>query len=266
MAQKTDLNVAPYYDDYSAGKNYLRTLFRPGFAIQARELTQLQSSIQNQIAAHGGHMFKEGAMVIPGQIHYGARVPSLKLASTYAGETINPAQYVGTTITGVTTGVQAEVYAFNSATTTDQPTLYLRYISSGFDKAAKVFADGENIRSTGSITHTTAYGIGQISATTFTSAFSKDKKSRINDLQGSLGPASSTGTAANISAGVYFVRGHFVEVAEQSLILTKYSNHPTGRIGFNIEERLVTPENESNILDNATGSTNFAAKVLIDFK
>ena len=51
MAEKTDLNVAPYYDDYSAGKNYLRTLFRPGFAIQARELTQLQSSIQNQIAA-----------------------------------------------------------------------------------------------------------------------------------------------------------------------------------------------------------------------
>ena len=44
------------------------------------------------------------------------------------------------------------------------------------------------------------------------------------------------------------------------LILTKYSNHPSGRIGFNIEERLITPENESNTLDNSTGSTNFAAK------
>ena len=109
MAQKTDLNVAPYYDDYSARNNYLRTLFRPGFAIQARELTQLQSSIQNQMAAHGGHMFKEGAMVIPGQIHYGAVIPSLKLASTFAGETIDPSQYVGTTITGLTTFVEAEV-------------------------------------------------------------------------------------------------------------------------------------------------------------
>ena len=49
MVQKTDLNVAPYYDDFDASKNYVKTLFRPGFAIQARELTQLQSALQNQI-------------------------------------------------------------------------------------------------------------------------------------------------------------------------------------------------------------------------
>ena len=250
MAEKTDLNVAPYYDDYSAGKNYLRTLFRPGFAIQARELTQLQSSLQHQIAAHGSHMFKEGAMVIPGQIHYGAVVPSLKLASTFAGESIVPSQYVGTTITGETSGVTAEVYAYNTATTSDQPTLYLRYTASGTDEVTSVFADGEDIRSSGSVTHTTEYGTNDISATTFTSTFSKDKKSSVKDMQGNLGPASSTGTAANISNGVYFVRGHFVDVAEQTLILTKYSNHPSGRIGFNIEERLITPENESNTLDN----------------
>ena len=69
MAEKTDLNVAPYYDDYSAGNNYLRTLFRPGFAIQARELTQLQSHFKIKLSTWS-HMFKEGAMVIPGQIHY----------------------------------------------------------------------------------------------------------------------------------------------------------------------------------------------------
>ena len=44
MAQKTDLNVAPYYDDFESSDNFVRTLFRPGFAIQARELTQLQSA------------------------------------------------------------------------------------------------------------------------------------------------------------------------------------------------------------------------------
>ena len=67
MAEKTDFNVTPYYDDYSSSNNYLRTLFRPGFAIQARELTQLQSTLQKQIGVHGSHMFKEGSMVIPGQ-------------------------------------------------------------------------------------------------------------------------------------------------------------------------------------------------------
>ena len=49
MAQKTNLNVTPYYDDFEASDNFVRTLFRPGFAIQARELTQLQSALQNQI-------------------------------------------------------------------------------------------------------------------------------------------------------------------------------------------------------------------------
>ena len=47
MAQKTDLNVSPYYDDFDETDNFARTLFRPGFAIQARELTQLQSALQN---------------------------------------------------------------------------------------------------------------------------------------------------------------------------------------------------------------------------
>ena len=57
MSQKTDLNVAPYYDDYDSSDNFVRTLFRPGFAIQARELTQLQSQLQGQIEAHGTNSF-----------------------------------------------------------------------------------------------------------------------------------------------------------------------------------------------------------------
>ena len=48
MPQKTDLNVAPYYDDFDSSDNFVKTLFRPGFAIQARELTQLQSILSNQ--------------------------------------------------------------------------------------------------------------------------------------------------------------------------------------------------------------------------
>ena len=49
MAQITDLNVSPYYDDFDEADNFHRVLFRPGFAIQARELTQLQSILQNQV-------------------------------------------------------------------------------------------------------------------------------------------------------------------------------------------------------------------------
>ena len=49
MANKTDLNVTPYYDDFDENDNFHRVLFKPSKAVQARELTQLQSIMQNQI-------------------------------------------------------------------------------------------------------------------------------------------------------------------------------------------------------------------------
>ena len=59
MPQKTDLNVAPYYDDFDPNDKFNRVLFRPGFAVQARELTTLQSILQNQVERNGRHFFKE---------------------------------------------------------------------------------------------------------------------------------------------------------------------------------------------------------------
>ena len=56
--QKTDLNVSPYYDDFDTNDNFHRVLFRPGTAVQARELTTLQSILQNQIERHGRHFFQ----------------------------------------------------------------------------------------------------------------------------------------------------------------------------------------------------------------
>ena len=177
MAQKTNLNAAPYFDDFNAENNYHRILFRPGYAIQARELTQLQSALQHQIEAHGSHIFREGAVVVPGNGGVG-RYHSLKLTSTFADETIDPSQYYNTdtpvTITGVTTGVTAKVIGFKAGTTTDQPLLYLSYIRSGTDFTTSVFADGENITANKVIQHSTAsYAIDVASVTTYTSAYSE---------------------------------------------------------------------------------------------
>ena len=129
MAQKTDLNVAPYYDDYDSTDNFHKVLFRPGFAVQARELTQLQSILQNQIEKHGNNIFKDGTVIVPGQMSFSNPYPSIQLASTFGSEDVVPAQYYNTTtpviITGATSGVQAEVIGFKAGTSTTQPTLYL---------------------------------------------------------------------------------------------------------------------------------------------
>ena len=49
MPLSTNFNVTPYYDDYDESKEYYRILFRPGYAVQAREVTQLQTVLQKQI-------------------------------------------------------------------------------------------------------------------------------------------------------------------------------------------------------------------------
>ena len=57
MAQKTNLNVSPYYDDFDTSKNFHKVLYRPGFAVQARELTTQQSILQNQVEEMGRNIF-----------------------------------------------------------------------------------------------------------------------------------------------------------------------------------------------------------------
>jgi hypothetical protein len=264
MAQKTNLNAAPYFDDFNADNNYHRILFRPGFAVQARELTQLQSALQHQIEAHGSHIFREGAMVVPGQgttqSYY-----SLKLASTFNGEQVDPSQYYNvdspTTITGATTGVTAKVIGFKAATTTDQPLLYVSYERAGSDFTTTVFADGENITANTAITHSTqSYATGVAAVTTYTSEYTETNGATAAQLASAAGPASRTGLAYRIESGIFYIRGFFVNNVAETLVLNNYGPDYTGTVGFAVTETIVTPESASSLLDNSTGSSNFAAK------
>ena len=49
MAQQTNLNVSPYFDDFDPKSGYHKVLFKPGYPVQARELSGLQSILQNQL-------------------------------------------------------------------------------------------------------------------------------------------------------------------------------------------------------------------------
>ena len=88
MAQKTDLNISPYYDDFDIDKNFYKVLFKPGFPVQARELTTLQSILQNQVESFGSNIFKDGSMVIPGSVTFDNEFSAVKLN---VDDTIPPA-------------------------------------------------------------------------------------------------------------------------------------------------------------------------------
>ena len=79
MPQETNLNVSPYFDDFNEDKNFNRVLFKPGIPVQARELTQLQTILQNQIEKFGQHFFKEGSMIIPGGTSYDSEYHAVKI-------------------------------------------------------------------------------------------------------------------------------------------------------------------------------------------
>ena len=68
------------------------------------------------------------------------------------------------------------------------------------------------------------------------------------------------GYAVQLEEGVYYVRGQFVRCAKQRLVLSTNSRSVTARVGFTITESLTTPETDTSLTDNATGSSNFAAK------
>ena len=82
MSQKTDLNISPYYDDFSESKNFHKVLFRAGRPVQARELTQSQSLLQNQVQRFGDHMFKEGSIVNGAETDIDMDIEYVKLDAT----------------------------------------------------------------------------------------------------------------------------------------------------------------------------------------
>ena len=109
-----NLDTSPYFDDFDADKDFYKVLFKPGFPVQARELTTLQSILQNQISSFGEHFFKEGSMVIPGGVTYNPKYDSVVLSPQQGGIDISLylSELVGVTIRGEVSGVKAKVIGY----------------------------------------------------------------------------------------------------------------------------------------------------------
>ena len=247
MAQNTNLNVTPYYDDFDKDKNFYRVLFRPGFPIQARELTTMQSILQNQIENVGSHLFKDGAMVIPGQVGYDLNVDAIMVQESFLGANVEEyrTQLNGRIIEGLTTGVKAKVLYSISDTESEKGylTFYVKYIESGGDESEQQsFKNNEQLITDKEITFgSTLIEVGS----PFAQLLPTD--------------ALQSGSAAYIQNGVYFVRGFFVDVNYQYLLLDQYGNNPSYRVGLAIQESIITPEDDSSLNDNAAGTSNYAA-------
>ena len=194
MAQKTDLNISPYYDDFDPSKNFYKVLFKPGFPVQARELTNLQSILQNQVEEFGTHIFKEGSIVIPGAPSYDQHFNSVRLNASQFGTDISVYidSFLNKVIEGQSSGVTGTIdkIVLPDGGDVRDLTIYVKYLNADKDNSTRtIFLDGESLICSENI----VYGNTTITAgTAFATLVSSN--------------ATSIGSAAHVESGVYFIK------------------------------------------------------------
>lgn len=248
-------SVKPYYDDFDETKNYHRILYRPGHAVQARELTQMQTALQAQIDRHGQYSFKDGSRVVNGEVSVDIDYQYIKVESSfvYGATSYNADNYLsefkGTTITGTGNSgnqVTALVIGFAPTAGGDANTLFVKYQSKGGpNKTVETFAEGETFVSDGGPVRYAMTGAGS-------NIDGANTPSVIIDPIG-------VGSAVHVKEGVYFISGCFSYVPQETLILDKYSNTPTYIVGFQVTESIVDSGTDITLVDNAQGVPNTAA-------
>ena len=227
-----NFNTEPYYDDFNEDNKFYRILYRPGYAVQARELTQMQTILQNQITRFGDHVFKDGSMVIPGQSSIDTDIGYVKLTTLNSGVITDNIieNLVGLTVEN-SSGLQADIIYVSKSENADPPTLFVRYKNSGDTNTIRAFSDGDILQ--------------DIDGTYSVQAIPTD--------------ATGKGSIATLTRGVYYLKGHFVLVEDQTIILDKFGNTPSYRIGLYTQEKIITSEEDATLFDNAQNSFNFAA-------
>ncbi|MFO0005451.1 MAG: hypothetical protein ACK559_30415, partial [bacterium] len=127
----------------------------PGYSIQTRELTTLQSVLQNQIENLGRSRFKQGQQVIPGEVSFNNKLNYIKLASvSEVAVNINGnivfqkydiSQLVGVTLQGLSSGVTASVISYAFGNDLESDILFVKYTNSGNASNESTFRQGETL-------------------------------------------------------------------------------------------------------------------------
>jgi Domain of unknown function (DUF4815) len=229
----------PYYDDFDPSKGFQKVLFRPGRAVQARELTQLQTMLQNQIATLGKHLFKEGSLVFSGNDPgFRKGIDYVKLELTYSGtdaDDVLETLLAGNKKLKAANNLTASVQAIASSSGADLPTIWVNYENKADDTTTRVFTAGDVL----------TYTSGATSITVQVDSVGK-------------------GTGVYLPNNYLFVKDNFVQIQEELKIVSKYTELVNASIGFRIYEEIVTYADDSSLLDPAvstegSGDSNYYA-------
>lgn len=240
-------NISPYYDDFDATKGFLRVLFKPGYALQARELTQLQSVLQDQLSNVGDHLFKDGSRIVGGGIS--VRNSSYVRVSSGTGTPLAGVTDFTSLVGGFlndTAGNKAKIVNFIKASATEDPYLILV--------------------------------VDFVSGTSFTSSltFTSDSSTTNNIAiaSGVTYPVQGVCKLISINSGIFYIDGFFVRVEAQNFtpfrVVTGYRDLSfisssllfallSKKIGFAISRDSINDKQDPTLRDPAIGSYNYNA-------
>jgi hypothetical protein len=242
MGLDTNFNQDPYFDDFDESKDFHRILFKPGVAVQARELTQLQTILQTQIERFGDNILKEGTIVKGCAFGYIERQPYVKIADLQQdGQPVVMSNYEGLRAVGLTSGVEGYVVKTSTGLESQAPdlnTLHIRYVKGSGANTA--FSTTEYIRLEN---YRTAATVGTVQAA--------------GNVTGVASAAIGNGTALRVSEGIIYQKGAFINVDKQLVIVDAYSVTPDAKsAGFVVAETTINSFNDTSLLDNAAGFNN----------
>jgi hypothetical protein len=328
-----NLNIGPYFDDFNEDKKFVRVLYVPGRAVQARELTQSQSITQKQIQRFADYFFREGSVVDGCDQNLDLRMEYVKLQSNFgpSGNTIevNVEDFNGKEIVGANTGLRAFVGLVSDIEGNDPKTLFINYTSAG-STVLSVNATGSfitvgntitfNSGNTGTIqafyqdpitsefrvyvgnligspdplpftaTHIGSDGnpfvleVGSVLDKRASVRFENGERifALIDDISDSPNTAYANtvtvratsfieneglstertynfGSKFALGEGTIYISDHFVKHDAQTIILDKYKNDPSYKIGIIPVKSFVDTVTDQTLLDNAQGTPNFQA-------
>jgi hypothetical protein len=247
-----NLNSSPYYDDFDGTKNYNRVLFKPGVAVQARELTQLQTALSDQLSQLGSYTLKEGA-IISGCEEKISSIPYIKVTdSNFDGDPIansSLANYVGATLVGGTSGLKARVLTTKTGNTSESPdtkTLYIAYTDQGTNTAGELeFTMGETL--------TVDSDDSTIDGDTFVV---------FNSASAAVGTRERFAGVApflTLSPGIIYALGTFIRTEEITVFVDNYTPLADKKVGFLVTEKIIQSSDDNTLLDPASGSFNYNA-------
>ena len=244
MTLQIDLSQSPYFDDFDANSNYYQVLYRPGVAVQTRELNAMQSILQDQISKFGRNLIKDGSVTEGCAFTFDNNYQFVKINDNYAnGTAFTISNFVGNIIYN-NNGLQASIVNAVQGFQSQDPylnTLYVKYLNTA------VYSNGSpqstfNANDTLVIATTANVAIGNVTAAT------------------SANGVTGVGYAFTTTNGTIFKDGYFINVLPQTIVVDAFNNAPDNiSVGFEAIENIITPEANSALYDNASSSPNYLA-------